>query len=138
MEISTTQHEQALAGALTTFGWYAMPDVIRSRKVRIAAKSALLAAFTGVVVASADDEPVAQPGADESEVADETAQREIKPWTVVAGLGLLGGSLAATGVLERKIFARGERRRAEGVMGAHTRLALVAGALCAAAALVDE
>lgn len=132
------QQKQAMAAGLVAFGWYAMPDVIRSRGARIAAKSALLAGFTAVALRKPEE-----PGAEEGthSVEEQMARAEaagLKPWMAVAGLGLLGGSLATSGVIERKIFARGERRRAEGVVAAHTRLALVAGALGAAAALVDE
>ena len=62
------------------------------------------------------------------------------PTAIVLGLGsaLLAGTVAMDVVIERRIFARGERRRAQSVTAAHTRMAVAAAALVGVMSLVDD
>ena len=57
---------------------------------------------------------------------------------VVAFAAALAGSVAVTVAFERWVFRRGEAHAAAGVRLAHTRTALVLGALTAAGALVPD
>ncbi|GAB2474686.1 hypothetical protein GCM10027030_06250 [Luteococcus sediminum] len=133
--IPAARATQALAAASTVFAWYALPDVVRSRAVRGWAKTALIAGCVGTVVATDDgsiDPRRAQQAMEKADLGD------IVPWMVAVGGVLLAGSTALSVVVEKKIFARGERRRAAGVRGAHTRLAVVAAVVTGLLSLVDE
>lgn len=56
---------------------------------------------------------------------------------IAAGITVLAGAIALEAAVERKIFARGERRRAAGVRLAHTRQALWLGPLSGAATYIS-
>lgn len=140
----------AAVGGLAATAYYAAPDLIRSRAGRGWAKAALTAV---VVATSVPDlrrglaEARAQREADAQDPAVEQVDwrdtwESLAPRgraSVVAGgalaLAAAGGSVVA---IERAVFRRGERRRAAGVRLAHTRPALVWGALTAAIALLPD
>lgn len=133
--IPAARATQALAAATTVFAWYALPDVVRSRTMRGWAKTALIAGYVGTVVATGDGSLDPRRAQQEMEEAD---LGEFVPWMLAAGGVLLAGSTALSVVVEKKIFARGERRRAAGVRGAHTRMAVVAAIATGLLSLVDE
>ena len=127
------------AGVGTTVAWYALPDYVRSRPLRGLVKAGLLGVLGWSMVAQLpegaelppyDDEdtdcskasPVA--GEDPLEGVTEADPAEL---AVLAGAAL-GSAMITVGV-ERWLFRRGERRRAQGARFAHTRQGLVLGAL---------
>ncbi len=141
-------HEEILlsaASAATAFAWYAMPDVLRSRQARVAARTALLVGIGGVVAVTSHDEATEAATQRMAEAAEtngggiEVGGHRL-PTAIVLGLGsaLLAGTVAMDVVIERRIFARGERRRAQGVTAAHTRMAVAAAALVGVMSLVDD
>lgn len=118
------------ASAAGVLAWYSLPDVVRSRRARIVAKLGILA---GLGATSALVRPAEAP--DWPEVP---AGREISGPTVAAlGVGAAAVLVGGTVWSEKAIFARGERRRAAGVVGAHTRPALLFAAATAAIESVD-
>lgn len=134
----------ALAGAFG-LAWYALPDVVRCRTARVAAKTGLIAAFVaGEMAFNVRDEPVPTQAE-----ADEVARRRTpenplpevdlsNPGVIAAGAALLAAGTALTVWGEKALFRRGERRRAEGVKWAHTRQAIPLAAAAAAAMLVPD
>ncbi|MGO4956174.1 hypothetical protein ACTQ49_02695 [Luteococcus sp. Sow4_B9] len=119
----------AAVGGAVLFAWYAMPDVVRSRTARGVLKSGLLAG-AGVLGARLTE------GIEEEKEMPQLGK--LSPAVVAGGLALLGGSTWLTVVIEKKIFARGERRRSAGVTAAHSRMAVGLAALGAAAALLPD
>lgn len=134
------------AGVGATVAWYALPDYVRSRPLRGLAKAGLLGVLGWSMVAQLpegaelppyDDEdvdcskssPVA--GEDPLEGVTEADPAEL---AVLAGAAL-GSAMITVGV-ERWLFRRGERRRAQGARFAHTRQGLVLGGLEAALTVV--
>ena len=134
------------AGVGATVAWYALPDYVRSRPLRGLVKTGLLGVLGWSMVAQLpkgaelppyDDEdvdcskssPVA--GEDPLEGVTEADPAEL---TVLAGAAL-GSAMITVGV-ERWLFRRGERRRAQGARFAHTRQGLVLGGLEAAVTVV--
>ena len=134
------------AGVGATVAWYALPDYVRSRPLRGLVKAGLLGVLgwsmvaqlpEGAELAPYDDEdvdcskssPVA--GEDPLEGVTEADPAEL---AVLAGAAL-GSAMITVGV-ERWLFRRGERRRAQGARFAHTRQGLVLGGLEAAVTVV--
>ena len=130
------------AGVGATVAWYALPDYVRSRPLRGLVKAGLLGVLgwsmvaqlpEGAELAPYDDEdvdcskssPVA--GEDPLEGVTEADPAEL---AVLAGAAL-GSAMITVGV-ERWLFRRGERRRAQGARFAHTRQGLALGGLEAA------
>ncbi|NLI86259.1 MAG: peptidase S9 [Propionibacterium sp.] len=121
----------AAVSAATVLAWYALPDVVRSRGVRVAVKAGLL----GVTAAGAAMVPRVYP-----EVRALQAEPKVDlPAPAVAALavGATAGLTALTVWAEKALYARGERRRAEGVRWAHTPLALAMALGTGAIALLD-
>ena len=130
------------AGVGATVAWYALPDYVRSRPLRGLVKAGLLGVLgwsmvaqlpEGVELPPYDDEdtdcskssPVA--GEDPLEGVTEADPAEL---AVLAGAAL-GSAMMTVGV-ERWLFRRGERLRAQGSRFAHTRQGLALGGLEAA------
>lgn len=130
------------AGVGATVAWYALPDYVRSRPLRGLVKAGLLGVLGWSMVAQLpegaelppyDDEdtdcskssPVA--GEDPLEGVTEADPAEL---AVLAGAAL-GSAMITVGV-ERWLFRRGERRRAQGSRFAHTRQGVALGGLEAA------
>lgn len=130
------------AGVGATVAWYALPDYVRSRPLRGLVKAGLLGVLgwsmvaqlpEGVELPPYDDEdtdcskssPVA--GEDPLEGVTEADPAEL---AVLAGAAL-GSAMITVGV-ERWLFRRGERRRAQGSRFAHTRQGVALGGLEAA------
>ena len=129
-------------GTGATLAWYALPDYVRSRPLRALVKTGLLGAIGWSIVTMLPEEGELPPYDDETDcskgspVAGEdpltgVTEAEPRELAVLAGAAL-GSALITVGV-ERWLFRRGERRRAEGVRLAHTRQGLVLGVLEAAA-----
>lgn len=126
----------ALAVGAGSFVYYALPDVIRSRALRTVIKTGLIGAMGAAVVqhqrnAEVEIEP------DDREDLAETLADIPTPTLIAGGLALTGASIALTVWIEKKIFARGEARRAAGVSGAHTRQAIGLAALGAIAGAIE-
>lgn len=124
--------------ALSTL-YYALPDFLRRRPLRIAARVGCIAAITAIATHETttrlndDDTLTPDAPAPENPESPEDPGFPQKPIAlagmIAAGIAALAGSIALDAALERKIFARGERRRAAGVRLAHTRQALWIGPL---------
>ncbi|WP_300047924.1 peptidase S9 [Trueperella sp.] len=132
--------------ALSTL-YYALPDFLRRRPLRIAARVGCIAAITAIAThetttrlnddtltpdAPAPEKPSSpeDPSGQEIPEAPGFPQKPIAlAGMIAADIAALAGSIALDAALERKIFARGERRRAAGVRLAHTRQALWIGPL---------
>lgn len=126
MSDSLTPQAQLAAGTgLVTLAWYAMPDAIRSRGVRTALKTALLAASVAGIAAVLPK--------DEARWLPEQTQ-ELSPGLIAAAAGGIAAGTALTVWGEKAVFAFGERRRARGVRFAHALPALGLAALGAASA----
>ncbi|UZN03425.1 hypothetical protein [Cellulomonas sp. S1-8] len=137
----------ALVTGVATTAYYAVPDVASSR----AARGWLKAACAGVIVAAsapggreawqemrsswrdASDAPDTSVLDDAEPDADATGSPARAAALAVAGVAVIVGSVVLTVAGERWVFRRGEARAAAGVRFAHTRAALVFGALNAAA-----
>lgn len=118
-----------VVGGLVAFAWYAMPDLIRSRGLRAALKTGLLA------VTGAGTALVAREHAEQlNEIKDEISEVDHAP-LIVAGAVVLTAGLTVAG--ERFIYRLGERRRARGRRLAHTVPALVLAGLTAASVLPE-
>lgn len=130
---------------LTTTAYYATPDVIRSRRARAAAKTALLLANVATSIPLMRAERAARPEAGSGD--------GLSPRSAWANLEVSGRGKAAAGVgggaallattagitaLERWIFRHGEARRAAGKTLPHTGPALVYGALAALVSFVPD
>ena len=130
-DLRVSRYAFAGVSALTVLTWYALPDVVRSRRARVVLKAGLL----GVTAAGAAMIP---------QVFPEPAHPKPEPRFELSGpavaglaLGTTAAGVAGTVWLEKAVYARGERRRADGVRCAHTRPAVVMALLTGAAALVD-
>lgn len=147
----------ALAEAGAVFGWYAMPDLIRNRPARTAAKLGLLSgilaleawrsrdiiSFTREVWAGSLDEAPSCEGCEEPTIPatedDATAAPSPHPALLVGG-GIAAATATIIGAVaaERWLFRRGERRRTQGIRAAHTRQAAWLAALSGAFIIADE
>lgn len=124
---------RAIGFGLGTLAWYAMPDVIRSRPLRVLAKAGLSAALVAGIAATDDGQITTALGESLDTLTDQVWGTK-KAMAVGAGAALaLVGTIAVTVIGEHAIYQRGERRRAEGVRAAHTRQGLVMGVLGVAA-----
>ena len=127
------------AGVGATVAWYALPDYVRSRPLRGLIKTGLLGAIGWSMVAQLPEAAELPPYDDEdadcsksSPVAGEdplegVTEADPAELAVLAGAAL-GSAMITVGV-ERWLFRRGERRRAQGARFAHTRQGLALGAL---------
>lgn len=124
----------AAAAAATVLAWYALPDLVRSRGLRGVVKTGLLAVTAVGAAAVPDTWDCAGkvPEQVEAAVAD-------LPKPAVAAIAVAGavGATALTVWFEKAVYARGERKRAEGARFAHTVPAVVMAAATAAVALAD-
>ena len=128
------------AGVGATVAWYALPDYVRSRPLRGLIKTGLLGAIGWSIVAMMPEDGELPPYDDETDcskgspVADDpldgVTEAEPRELAVLAGAAL--GSAVLTVAVERWLFRRGERRRAQGARFAHTRQGLALGGLEAA------
>ncbi|OKL54142.1 hypothetical protein BSZ39_05635 [Bowdeniella nasicola] len=116
-----------------TFAYYALPDVVRSRTARGLLKTGLVAGMTAAYFAT-DLSKENQEACEEASNGVMDRLSEVPMPLVATGIiGSLAASIAVTVWVEKSIFARGERRRAAGVRGAHTRQAIGLGVLGALA-----
>lgn len=123
----TTPVLAAGVGGLT-FAWYALPDAVRSRAVRTALKSGIVAASVAampLILPRDTDAPLVLPEDGPS------------PALVAGGLAALAGGVALSVWGEKAIFAFGERRRARGVRFAHALPAAGLAVLAAAVMALD-
>lgn len=123
----------AFAGvsALTVLTWYALPDVVRSRRARTVVKAGLL----GVAAAGAAMVPQVLP---EVKPPEPESHLDLPGPTVAAlALGVTAVGVVGTIWSEKAIYAHGERRRARGIRCAHTPAALAMALATGAAALID-
>ena len=130
------------AGVGATVAWYALPDYVRSRPLRGLVKAGLLGVLGWSMVAQLPEGAELPPYDDEdtdcsksSPVAGEdpldgVTEADPAELAVLAGAAL-GSAMITVGV-ERWLFRRGERRRAQGARFAHTRQGLALGGLEAA------
>lgn len=146
----------ALTAAATT-AYYACPDVVRTRRGRAWTKTAAMGVLSLTSVAEWQEmrradaaagptaETAAEPAGpqDVAEPApahrgEEGAGLGVRQKVVLgaAAAGLLAAGVAGVVLAERWVFARGERRRAEGHRFSHSRQALVLGALAGVMTLV--
>ncbi|MCC2333962.1 hypothetical protein [Cellulomonas wangsupingiae] len=157
----------AVVSGLATTAYYAVPDLLHSRRARGWAKVACLVPVVAVslptsreewdelrtsardaraALAAAQDggtEAAAQEGGTEAAAQDDEAVRagssvRFKVAMGAAAAVALVGSTVATVAAERWVFRRGEARAAAGVRYPHTRTALVLGVLSAAVGLIPE
>ncbi|QGQ17966.1 peptidase S9 [Cellulomonas sp. JZ18] len=144
----------ALVTGVATTAYYATPDLIRSRTARGWTKAGLGAVTLAVSlqevradIAAQRAKSAAEPptddtsddrAADENRTTDEDAQplKDVPPALLAVGVAALATSVAGTVAFERWVFRRGERLAAAGRPLAHTRAALVLGALSAAVSLI--
>lgn len=146
----------AVVNGVVTGAWYALPDVVASRRARGVLKVALLlgGAARSVPTDEADDGDSAGAGGDggkapvtDPELSSLVARMSTEPVIGAEALGLGGepsnrarratviavalATLSVVGTVagERAIHRWGQRLTARGVRGAHTRIGLVAGAV---------
>lgn len=129
------------AGVGATFAWYALPDYVRSRPLRTLVKTGLLGVLGWSMVAQLPQAAELPPYDDETDCSesspvagedplDGVTEADPAELAVLAGAAL--GSAMITVAVERWLFQRGERHRAQGSRFAHTRQGLVLGGLAAA------
>ena len=129
------------AGVGATVAWYALPDYVRSRPLRGLIKTGLLGVIGWSLVSMLPDEPELAHYDDEVDCSkgaeaagedplDDITEADPSELAVLAGAAV-GSAMITVGV-ERWLFRRGERRRAQGSRFAHTRQGLVLGGLEAA------
>jgi len=126
-------------GVGATVAWYALPDYVRSRPLRGLVKAGLLGVLGWSMVAQLPEGAELPPYDDEDtdcsksspvageEPLDGVTEADPAELAVLAGAAL-GSAMITVGV-ERWLFRRGERRRAQGARFAHTRQGLALGAL---------
>ena len=124
------------AGVGATVAWYALPDYVRSRPLRGLVKAGLLGVLGWSMVAQLPEGAELAPYDDEdvdcSKSSPVAGVTEADPAELAVLAGAALGSAMITVGVERWLFRRGERRRAQGARFAHTRQGLVLGALEAA------
>ena len=142
LSITPTRAAGLAVGTGATIAWYALPDFVRSRPLRALVKTGLLGAIGWSIVTMLPEDGELPPYDDETDcskgspVAGEdplTGVTEAEPRELAVLAGAALGSAMITVGVERWLFRRGERRRAEGVRFAHTRQGLALGALEAVA-----
>lgn len=150
--------EAGVAGVISALStlYYALPDFLRRRPLRIAARVGCVAAISSLAIretttpvdeAAPDVLEPEEPSGQESPSGQEAPNDQESPSIlenpialgamIAAGITVLAGTIALEAAVERKIFARGERRRAAGVRLAHTRQALWLGPLSGAATYIS-
>lgn len=121
-----------ITGAATT-AWYAVPDFVASRPVRVAAKAGLVAVLSVPFL----------PATDAERAAWDSLKHDLTPANpsravLAAGATAVVAATALTVVAEKAIFRRGERRRQSGHRLGHTPLAFLFGVVGAAFAYAVE
>ena len=123
-------------GVGATVAWYALPDYVRSRPLRGLVKAGLLGVLGWSMVAQLPEGAELPPYDDEdtdcsksSPVAGEDPLDGVTEAELAVLAGAALGSAMITVGVERWLFRRGERRRAQGARFAHTRQGLALGAL---------
>ena len=138
LPVSPTRAAGIAVGAGATLAWYALPDYVRSRPLRALVKTGLLGAIGWSIVTMLPEDGELPPYDDETDcskgspVAGEdplTGVTEAEPRELAVLAGAALGSAMITVGVERWLFRRGERRRAQGARFAHTRQGLALGAL---------
>lgn len=123
----------ATAAVATVFAWYALPDVVRSRGVRVVAKAGLSwVTAWGVALV-----PAVYP--ESADLADRALRRmpTSAPAAVAVAVGAVVAGVAAMVWFEKAAFARGEARLARGVRFPHTRQAAALALATATVAVAD-
>lgn len=121
----------AAVSTATVLAWYALPDVVRSRGVRAAVKTGLL----GVTAAGAAMIPQVYPEFRPLKVEPKVDLPA--PAVAALAVGATAALTALTVWAEKALYARGERRRADGVRWAHTPLAVAMALGTGAITLLD-
>ena len=122
----------AALGAVFTYAWYAMPDVVHSRALRLLLKAGMsVAAITYILGRMPEGDWQGLRTLTRDSVADEKLTRG-------AVLGTLGVASAIGLAGESFIFRRGERRAWQGSAFPHSKQALVLGLLAAVGGLLPE
>jgi hypothetical protein len=155
-ERTRTDLRSVAISGVTTFAWYAVPDVVQPRWARALAKTAVLGASVALVMGGTREGAEAraavrevqdgirsaaeQPSATEQAPLDEDGAAGAAPGgtgsgrAVVATAAVVGG-VAVAGTLavlgERWIYRSAERLRGRGVRAPHTAVGLVLGAAVA-------
>ena len=141
LPVSPTRAAGIAVGAGATLAWYALPDFVRSRPLRALVKTGLLGAIGWSIVTMLPEDGELPPYDDETDcskgspVAGEdplTGVTEAEPRELAVLAGAALGSAMITVGVERWLFHRGERLRAQGSRFAHTRQGLALGGLEAA------
>lgn len=142
LSMTPTRAAGLAVGTGATIAWYALPDVVRSRPLRGLVKVGLLGAMGWSLVSLMPEGDELPPYDDETDCSEEKTDdpldgvTEAEPRELAVLAGTVLGSAVVTVAVERWLFRRGERRRAQGVRFAHTRQGLVLGALEAAVTVV--
>lgn len=121
----------AAISTATVLAWYALPDVVRSRGIRAAVKTGLL----GVTAAGAAMIPQVYPEFRPLKVEPKVDLPA--PAVAALAVGATAALTALTVWAEKALYARGERRRADGVRWAHTPLAVAMALGTGAITLLD-
>ncbi len=135
MQIDTRTLPVAAATGVATFAWYAMPDAVRSRRVRTLLKGGLIAGVLGTYAAFRGPREATNGPDATDELFNAVNAEPGKMLAIGAGMATAGIGLTVLG--EKTAFAWGERRRARGVRWAHAAPAVALGALAAAGTLWD-
>ncbi|MCI5825219.1 MAG: hypothetical protein MR006_00945 [Arcanobacterium sp.] len=126
--------ESGLAG-LGTFAYYATPDILASRAARFAAKATVLSGL-GAVITFFHREEIEAAGKNFEGAKQENGNSTVEncaftPEKIVMIAGLATFSLALNVLQERAIYRHAEKAKANGRSFAHTKQALIFGALTA-------
>lgn len=142
LSMTPTRAAGLAVGTGATVAWYALPDVVRSRPLRGLMKVGLLGAMGWSLVSLMPEGDELPPYDDETDCSQEKTEdpldgiTEAEPRELAVLAGAVLGSAVVTVAVERWLFRRGERRRAQGARFAHTRQGLVLGGLEAALTVV--
>lgn len=138
LSMTPTRAAGLAVGTGATIAWYALPDVVRSRPLRGLVKVGLLGAMGWSLVSLMPEGDELPPYDDETDCSEAKTEdpldgvTEAEPRELAVLAGAVLGSAVVTVAVERWLFRRGERRRAQGARFAHTRQGLALGALEAA------
>ena len=130
-ETRTRRYQFAGASALTVLTWYGLPDAVRSRKARMLIKSGLL------VVTAVGAAMIPQVYPDGVHHAPGQSGKNAEAPHTGRALVATAAVLLGTIWFEKAVFARGERRRTQGVTCAHSRVAAAMALLTTALASLD-
>ena len=132
--MSSKNVPMALVTGVTSFAWYALPDVVADRGLRGLIKVGMV----GILVGSWVTLDGSALRADDLNVDKVVAAMRERPGSTAAVAGVtIAASTALAVAGEKAIFAFGERRRARGVRGAHAAPALALGVMAAVGALLE-